>query len=69
MSNAAARQKNYRQRQMAGEICITVCVDESMLVAALLEAGLLQPLQALSRDEIESATQRVVNIFCKDDDR
>jgi hypothetical protein len=53
MSTAAARMRDYRARQKTGSIVIPILVCETKLVAALIEARLLSPLQADDRAELE----------------
>jgi hypothetical protein len=45
--------RGYRARQKTGSIIIPVLVCETKLVAALIEARLLSPLQADDRAELE----------------
>jgi hypothetical protein len=68
MTTAMAQwSKAYRQRRRAGRIVVEVEVDEAKITAALIEARLLSPLQADDRAEVERAAQRMVEIFCGDE--
>jgi hypothetical protein len=45
--------RDYRARQKTGSIVIPIVARETKLVAALIEARLLSPLQADDRAELE----------------
>jgi hypothetical protein len=63
VSTAAARMRDYRARQKTGSIIIPVLVCETKLVAALIEARLLSPLQADDRAEVGRAVQKLIDEF------
>jgi hypothetical protein len=58
--------RGYRTRQKTGSIIIPVLVCETKLVAALVEARLLSPLQADDRVALERAVQKMIEIFCEE---
>jgi hypothetical protein len=55
--------RDYRARQKTGSIVIPVLARETKLVAALIEAKLLEPNLADNRQSIESALQKLINEF------
>jgi hypothetical protein len=59
----AACMRDYRARQKTGSIIIPVLVCETKLVAALIEARLLSPLQADDRVEVGRAVQKLIDEF------
>jgi len=55
--------RDYRARQKTGSIIVPIVACETKLVAALVEAKLLEPTLADDRQSIESALQKLINEF------
>jgi hypothetical protein len=63
MSSVADRVREHRARKRSGVALITVAVDEVALVAALVEAGLLDVNMADDQGAIIDSVERLLEIF------
>ncbi len=66
---AAIRAKRYRQRQRDGMIVLALQANEALLVDALVAMKLLKPEHIDNRLAIEHATQKMLDIFVKDESK
>jgi hypothetical protein len=65
MSGSARYQRQYRARQREGRVCVLLDIDEEDLVT-LGEAGVLDPMQDHSREEIGLAIERLLKLLRSD---
>jgi hypothetical protein len=58
LAPSTVRTRRWRARESAGQVLLTVAVDEASLVVRLVADGLLNPTVADSRKALTTATER-----------
>jgi hypothetical protein len=60
---STARVHRFRQRQEIGRVVLSIEVDETALIEALIKNGMLEPTQVDDKDAIAEAAAKVLKIF------
>ena len=63
MSAAADRRARSRQREAAGQVCLTIVVDRADLIALLEEAELIDPMSEETRETLATGVQELLKLL------
>ena len=61
--SAAARRARSRQREAAGQVCLTIVVDRADLIALLEEAELIDPMSEETRETLATGVQELLKVL------